>query len=164
VSLQLLLLLFRLDHRVEFGYHVRALIIGQVFETPGPLEVDLAALFVLTARFWRSIGWRIFFAASSSAPSTWKGERWLMAGSPDLSPLAGHKVDVLLRLDGTLGLSYRGQTFAVQDCADVPAPITPAAPASRQRPKRKAGSDWMRVRGKENRTGVSRRESPASVR
>lgn len=74
----------------------------------------------------------------------WKGQRWLITGLPDLSPLAGDKVDVLLRLDGTLGLSYRGQTFAVQPCADVPATITPAAPAHRQRPKRKAGSDWMK--------------------
>jgi transposase len=74
----------------------------------------------------------------------WKGGRWLIPGSPALSPLAGDKVDVLLRLDGTLGLSYRGQTFAVQPCADVPAAITPAAPANRQRPKRKAGSEWMK--------------------
>jgi hypothetical protein len=74
----------------------------------------------------------------------WKGERWLIAGSPALSPLAGDKVGVLLRLDGTLGLSYRGLTFAVHPCADAPAAITPSAPAHRQRPKRKAGSEWMK--------------------
>jgi len=74
----------------------------------------------------------------------WKGERWLLAGSPSGSPLAGDKVDTLLRLDGTLGVRFRCQTFALQACADVPSPITPSTSASRRRPKRPARSQWMK--------------------
>jgi len=68
----------------------------------------------------------------------WKWERWLIAGSPDLSPLADDKVDVFLTLDGTLGLP------AVQPSADVPVTTTSTTSCQAATTKRKAGSDWMR--------------------
>jgi transposase len=74
----------------------------------------------------------------------WKGERWLVADSSSVSPLAGDKVDILLRLDGTLGVRFRSQTFALQACTELPALITPSTPASRKRRKRPARSQWMK--------------------